>query len=273
MTIKEVIDFASKKIGYIEANILMEYVLNVNKNYLIINSKQELNANDEEKYVMYLKEIEEGYPIQYITKKQEFMGLEFEVNEDVLIPRPDTECLVEEAIKKINILLENKDKIKILDLCTGSGAIAISVAKNIKNADIYATDISDKALKIAKKNYKNIIKKENATISFIQSDMFENIEGKFDVIISNPPYIKKSIITTLDKNVQNEPHIALDGGEDGLKFYKIIKNNINKYLKNDGVLLLEIGYDQKKELLELFEGAICIKDLAGNDRVIIWYKH
>lgn len=300
MTIKEMIDFASKKTGYIEANKLMEYVLNVDKSYLIINAKKDLDAKCEEIYKTYLKKIEEGYPLQYITKSQEFIGLKFEVNEDVLIPQPDTECLVEEAIKQINILSEkrlskyskvqlekaeesyinnnlNTDKIKVLDLCTGSGAIAISIAKYAQNVKVYASDISDKAIEIAKKNYENIInnKDKNSNqnkLTFIQSDMFENINEKFDVIVSNPPYIKSNVIQTLSKDVQNEPHIALDGGEDGLKFYRIIRENISRYLKEDGIILLEIGYDQREELLELFEGGECIKDLAGNDRVILWKK-
>lgn len=300
MTIKEMIDFASKKTGYIEANKLMEYVLNVDKSYLIINAKKDLDAKCEEIYKTYLKKIEEGYPLQYITKSQEFIGLKFEVNEDVLIPQPDTECLVEEAIKQINILSEkrlskyskvqlekaeesyinnnlNTDKIKVLDLCTGSGAIAISIAKYAQNVKVYASDISDKAIEIAKKNYENIInnKDKNSNqnkLTFIQSDMFENINEKFDVIVSNPPYIKSNVIQTLSKDVQNEPHIALDGGEDGLKFYRIIRENISRYLKEDGIILLEIGYDQREELLELFEGGECIKDLAGNDRVILWKR-
>ena len=193
------------------------------------------------------------------------MGLDFEVNENVLIPQPDTEVLVENAIKIVLDKYANKE-VKILDLCTGSGAIAISIKKYLSNAIVYASDISKNALDIAKLN----AKKNNVKINFILSNMFENIKDNFDIIVTNPPYIKSNEIAKLSKNVQAEPKLALDGGEDGLKFYKIIAKKVSNYLNKKGTLLMEIGFDQGKEVVDLFEGSKCIKDYANNNRVVIW---
>lgn len=261
MTIKDALNLAKQEIDYIDAKILMKYILNVDESYLIINSQKEIEK--QRKYFELVKKVKEGYPVQYITKHQEFMGNNFYVNENVLIPQPDTEVLVEQTIK----YAEKMQEPKILDLCTGSGAIAISLKKYIKNADIIATDISLKALKVAQKN----AKQNNVNIKFVKSDMFEKITEKFDIIVSNPPYIKTDIINTLDKDVQKEPQIALDGGEDGLKYYKIIAKNITKFLKPRGVVLLEIGYDQAEEVAKLFDDKIkIVKDYEGRDRVVIW---
>ena len=161
----------------------------------------------------------------------------------------------------------------MLDICTGSGAIGVSIAKNVTNVNVTMSDISENALMIAKKNAKTneVLDK----CKFIKSDMFQNIEEKYDVIISNPPYIKSKIIKTLEKEVQNEPLIALDGGDDGLDFYKIIIQTSYKHLKKNGILALEIGYDQKEEVINLIKenekymNIYSKKDLAGNDRIII----
>ncbi len=258
--------------AYIKAKKLLEYVLNQSKEELVINSLQEVSKENEQRYESLSKEIIKGKPIQYITKSQEFMGLNFYVDENVLIPQPDTEILVEETLKLIKEKYLNKN-IKILDLCTGSGAIAISIAKYIENLnnkiEIYALDISKQALEIAKKNAKD----NDAKINFIQSNMFEEIKNlKFDIIVSNPPYIETKTIPTLSKEVQSEPIIALDGGQDGLDFYKIINMESPKYLNDDGHILLEIGYNQKESVTKIFEenykNITCIKDLADNDRVI-----
>ena len=228
--------------------------------------------------------------MQYVTNKQEFMGLEFYVDENVLIPQPDTEILVEEVIdicKNLNAHNNsykdgNNECIKILDLCTGSGAIGISIAKNIENSKITLSDISKKALEVAKQNCKNIIgytNSENSNkIKIIQSDLFENINDKFDIIVSNPPYIKSEVIETLDKEVQNEPKIALDGGKDGLEIYRRIIDESYKYLKLNGYLALEIGYDQKEDVIDLIKNTkkythiYSKKDLAGKDRIVICKK-
>ena len=159
----------------------------------------------------------------------------------MLIPQPDTEILVEEVIK----ISEDIDKLKILDLCTGSGAIAVSLKKYIENSRVVATDISERALEIAAKNAKD----NNVEIEFIKSNLFRDVNTKFNIIVSNPPYIKTSVIETLEKEVQKEPIIALNGGIDGLDFYRSIINEADKYLNINGFLCLEIGYDQKNEVI------------------------
>lgn len=264
MTIKEITNLAKEKIGYINAKILITYLLGKDMQYIVANQNEELKKEEEIKYLDWIKKVEKGIPVQYITNKQEFMGLPFFVNEKVLIPQPDTEILVEEAIKYASKM----QKCKILDLCTGSGAIGISVKKYVPSAIVYVSDISREALEIAEKNAKEL----SADINFIESDMFENITETFDIVVTNPPYIKTDVISTLAKDVQNEPKIALDGGQDGLKFYRIIREKIEKYLNENGTLLMEIGYDQGKEVNEMFENSIKIKDYAGLDRVVVW-KH
>ena len=257
--------------------MLAEHVLNMNKFDLVINHEHEVTKEQELEFQLGLEKIKNNTPIQYITNHQEFMKLDFYVDENVLIPQPDTEILVEEVIKYVeqNKLETSSSPIKVLDLCTGSGAIAISIAKYIGNCEVTATDISSKAIQIAKLNAeRNLVHKK---MTFIESNMFENIdETEFDIIVSNPPYIETNVIPTLDTEVQKEPHIALDGGLDGLNFYKIIVNNAKKHLKSNGKVFLEIGYNQKDALFELINKAdydanpICVKDLSNNDRVIIY---
>ena len=246
----------------------------MNKFELVINHTQEIPEEKINEFKSGLEKLKNNTPIQYITNHQEFMKLDFYVDENVLIPQPDTEILVEEVLKYVEHIDKTKSsKIKILDLCTGSGAIAISLAKYIENVEITATDISNKAIQIAKLNAeKNLVHKK---INFIESDMFQNIkENQFDVIVSNPPYIETAIINTLDKEVQKEPLIALDGGDDGLKFYRLIIKQAKNYLSSNGKVFFEIGYNQKEAIFNLiqnseyFENPICIKDLSGNDRVI-----
>ena len=288
----------------IKLKILIEYVFKISKEKLILKYKDEINNKKVEEFRNLLKKLENGIPIQYIINNQEFMGLNFYVDEDVLIPQPDTEILVEEVIKYCNELRNNesedketnkdykeniekepiinkedkninKKTIKILDLCTGSGIIGISIYKYLENVEIYASDISQKALNIAEKNT-NL---NNAKINFINSDMFENIHIKdFDIIVSNPPYIESKVIESLSKEVQNEPKLALDGGEDGLKFYRCILENAKDYLRKNGAIFLEIGYDQKEKIEEIlksykiYKETKCIKDFGGNNRVIIIKK-
>lgn len=288
----------------IKLKILIEYVFKISKEKLILKYKDEINDKKVEEFRKLLKKLENGIPIQYIINNQEFMGLNFYVDENVLIPQPDTEILVEEVIKYCNELRNNepedketnkdykeniekepiinkedkninKKTIKILDLCTGSGIIGISIYKYLENVEIYASDISQKALNIAEKNT-NL---NNAKINFINSDMFENIHIKdFDIIVSNPPYIESKVIKSLSKEVQNEPKLALDGGEDGLKFYRSILENANDYLRKNGAIFLEIGYDQKEKIEEIlksykiYKETKCIKDFGGNNRVIIIKK-
>lgn len=255
----------------LKIRLLLEHVLKMNKFELVINHTNEIDENKIKEFETCLEKLKNHTPIQYITNKQEFMKMNYYVDENVLIPQPDTEILVEAVIDTIST--ENK-QIKILDLCTGSGAIAISLAKYIENCEITATDISFKAIQIAKLNAENNL--VHKKINFIQSDMFENIDiTNFDIIVSNPPYIETSTITTLSPEVQKEPHLALDGGIDGLDFYKTILDNGSKYLKPCGKLFLEIGYNQKDKLYNLinnsstFINPTCICDLNGNNRVIV----
>ncbi len=274
MTIKEAIKFGTNLLKEnkvddynIKVKILISFITGIKKDILINYEDMEISDKDLDKYIYNLNKIVNGVPIQYITKKQEFMGLDFFVDSNVLIPQPDTEILVEEVLKISKLL--NK-KINVLDLCTGSGAIAVSLAKYIKDVNIIATDISEDAIKIAKKNAINNGVEDK--IRFIISDMFENIQNKFDIIVSNPPYIETKEIEKLSKEVRNEPIIALDGGNEGIKFYKIIANNYDDFLNIDGYLLLEIGYNQGEIVSKLFKNSQIKKDLSQNDRVILVKK-
>lgn len=254
----------------LKSRLLMQSTLNQTRQYVIVNDMEELEKNKEEQYFSAIKILKKGIPIEHITHQKEFMKLNFFVDKNVLIPRQDTEILVEEVIK----IAQKTNAKKILDLCTGSGAIAVSLAKYLPQSEITAIDISNDALKIAKKNaVSNNVENQ---ITFISSDMFTNLnEEKFDIIVSNPPYIKTNVIDNLDIQVKNEPHIALDGGKDGLYFYKKIINESYQYLKYKGFLCLEIGFDQKIDVIEIientnnFDRTYSKKDLYDNDRIII----
>ena len=254
----------------IKARLVMQYVLNKPREYLMVYDKDVLMLRQEVNYFKAIKKLCQGIPLQHITHRQEFMKMTFYVDENVLIPRQDTETLVEEVIKiakKINAK-------KFLDLCTGSGAIAVSLAKYIDRSFVTAVDISRKALNVAKLNARN--NEVEDRITFVESDLFKNLKKeKYDMIVSNPPYIKREVLKKLDKEVQKEPHIALDGGYDGLDFYRKIINEADEYLKFHGYLCLEIGYDQKEDVEELIKeqgkyiDIYCKKDLCDNDRVIV----
>ena len=254
----------------LKARLLMQYILNRPREYILVHDDKQLTLRQNVDYFKLIKKLIEGVPLQHITHQQEFMKLMFYVDENVLIPRPDTEILVEEVIK----LAKSINAKKILDLCTGSGAIAVSLAKYIEGSQITATDISRKALSIAKLNATNNDVEDR--ITFVSSDLFQNIsEEKYDIIVSNPPYIKRKVIKTLDEEVKREPIIALDGGNDGLDFYKKIIGNAYQYLKYKGYLCLEIGYDQKDEVIDLINkeekyiDTYSKKDLFDNDRIVI----
>ena len=254
----------------IKARMLLQATLKKSKEYLMIYDTKEVTQIERDRYIRNVKRLILGEPLQYITGRQEFMKLNFLVTKDVLIPRADTEILVEEVIK----LAEGINNPTILDLCTGSGAIAISLAKYVKNVHICAVDISPKALQIAKKNAELNGVKNN--IEFIESNLFEKLKDKkFDIIVSNPPYIETETIKTLSKDVQREPKLALDGGKDGLDFYRKISDSGYKFLNRQGFLCLEIGYNQRiavKQILESKKRYVnirCLRDLCENDRVII----
>ena len=260
-----------------DADDIFCYVTGFTHNEIITRDTELLDSSDVEAYRERIDQRAAGVPLQYITKVQEFMGLPFCVNENVLIPRLDTEVLVEQVLGIISGMeLENPD---VLDMCTGSGAIGISIASLAPGARVKLADISEKALEVARKNAE--INDVLDRVSFALGNMFSSLDGdeKFDLIVSNPPYIKSEIIETLDPEVKDhEPRLALDGGEDGLDAYKVIANNAASHLKEGGVLALEIGYDQGEavsfllERTHYYKPAAIIKDLAGMNRVVIAEK-
>ena len=216
---------------------------------------------DEKKILDCISERINGKPVTKIFNKAYFYGLQFFIDENVLSPRPETELIVDTALE----YLQDK-KLKVLDLCVGSGAIACALSKNSK-ALVYASDISDKALKVACRNAESL----GLDISFIKSDMFNNISDTFDIIVSNPPYIESEVCKTLDEEVlKHDPMLALDGGLDGLDFYRAIKENLN-HLKPNGVLIMEIGYNQGDSLKNLFKeyNVEILKDYNNLDRVVV----
>ena len=231
----------------------------------------------EEQYNKYLEVINRRIkkePFAYIVEHKEFMKLDFKVNEKVLIPRADTEILVQEIINMCCNTGED-NKFRILDMCTGSGCIAVSLAKYINNAEIIAVDISEDALIVAKEN----AEKNQVNIEFIHSNLFErlSVSTKFDIIVSNPPYIKSNVIVELQDEVKREPYLALDGGETGVEFYRNIINEAYKFLKINGILAFEIGFDQALEVVSImkqhdYKEINIIKDYGGNDRVVIGKK-
>lgn len=258
----------------LEAGILLAHLLKKEKWYLFAHIEEEVSLDSIETFLELIQKRLEGRPIQHLTGVQEFMSLPFYVNEHVLIPRPETELLVEEVIRFIAQKPGGK-VYKVLDMCTGSGCIAISIAKSLSNVDVTAVDISPEALKVAKKTAENLECTER--VEFVQSNLFEGLEGEmFDVIVSNPPYVETKEIQTLQKEVKDfEPVLALDGGEDGLKFYREIIKDAKKYLNPEGLLAFEIGWNQAKDIEQIvneiggygkFE---VLKDFAGKDRVVI----
>jgi release factor glutamine methyltransferase len=251
------------KDGDLDAWYLLSFCFGLNRTQYILHSNQVITREQFEKYQELIGTRAKHVPLQYITGEQEFMGLTFKVTEDVLIPRQDTEILVEEALK----VAEGKD---ILDLCTGSGCIIISLSKLARIKSGTGVDISPKALAVARQNARNL----KADVTFIESDMYSRVTGKYDIIISNPPYIPTRDITGLMEEVKDyEPILALDGKEDGLHFYRVIINGLNRFLKEDGYVFLEIGYNQANAVCDLLREAgfmevKIINDLAGLNRVV-----
>lgn len=279
MKIKELINYGKRILNEnniedssIIARSLAEYVLQMDRIQITVNEEKQIEEKNKHRYYLALIKIIQGTPLQYITNIQEFMKMNFYVDENVLIPQPDTEILVEEVIRIAKNINKN---VEILDICTGSGCIATSIAKNIENSRVTMSDISSKALEIAKKNYEENISEKNNPVEFIESDMFEKINDKYDIIVSNPPYIESEEIQNLPEDVKKEPYIALDGGEDGLDFYKILILEAPKHLKETGYLCMEIGYNQKDKILNLlkengkYKEMYFQKDLSGNDRIVI----
>ena len=256
-----------------DAWVLVEKICGISRTEYFVKMHDEVSEDIVTSYFEAIDKRITHYPLQYIVGEWEFMGMPFKVNENVLIPRQDTEILVEKALEIIGSEFEKiKGKISVMDMCTGSGCIGISVAKKCQNTSVTCVDISKAALEVAKENGKlNGVK----NILFIESDLFENVNGKFNVIISNPPYITSAEIKKLMPEVKDfEPHLALDGDSDGLKFYKLIINQSKEYLNENGYILFEIGCDQGEQVKKLlFEKGYTdievLKDLGGNDRVVI----
>ena len=258
--------FLAKEIEEADVDFIVSEVLGVSRTELVlIDEVEDTKANEiKEKAELRLNNV----PIEKIFKKSYFFGLEFKVDENVLSPRPESELLVEKALTYI----KENNYASVLDMCTGSGCLAISIKKNA-TVDVTAVDVSSKALAIAKQNAKRL----EAEIKFIKSNMFSEVDGKFDLIVSNPPYIDTQEIEELDIEVkEHDPKIALDGGEFGLKFYNIIHDNLRKHLNENGTLILEIGNDQKDLIVSLFNDFYlveAIKDYSDNDRILVFRRH
>ena len=282
MTIREVFNTYMEELSHIsdtpklDIEILLSKALgDVDRLYIHLNLHKELTKEQFDSFNKMIQDRLKGRPIAYIVNNREFMGLDFYVEEGVLIPRPDTEPLVEEVIE----LVKGKENLKIVDIGTGSGAITVSLAKYIKDCQVYSLDISDKALSIGLKNA--ISNEVEDKINFIKSNIFSGIEDKgleLDVIVSNPPYIRRADIETLHTQVKDyEPYIALEGGEDGLNFYRDITRESVKYLKDKGILAFEVGHDQAEDVSEIlkhngYTNIYTKKDLQGIDRVVIGFK-
>ena len=248
----------------LDARLLLEEVCGTDRNDLLVHGDREIAPEQSERYLDFIHRRQKHEPLQQITGYQEFMGLRFKVTPDVLIPRQDTEILVEEVMRYLH------DGMHILDMCTGSGCILLSLLKYSNDCEGTGCDISEPALKVAEENAKEL----SLNASFVQSNLFENISGKYEFIVSNPPYIPTGGIPTLIEEVRDhEPVSALDGREDGLYFYREIVEKAGEYLYPGGMLFFEIGYDQAEKVSSLMREAgyqevtVC-KDLAGLDRVV-----
>lgn len=261
---EKVLETASIVEAKLDAWLLLEMVCKIDRSFYYLHMEDDLLEEQVSEYEIALKKRAEHVPLQYIVGETEFMGLKFKVNSSVLIPRQDTETLVEEALKVIT------PGMRVLDLCTGSGCIIVSILHNVADVEGYAIDISKQALNVAKEN----AKLNGVAVNFERSDLFDNVTGTFDVIVSNPPYIPSLEVVKLMPEVGSfEPLEALDGKEDGLYFYREIIASCKEYLKPEGRILFEIGYDQGEAvqtmLLEAgFKEVRVIKDLAHNDRVV-----
>ncbi len=264
----------------LDARFLLETVCHTNRNDLLVHGERIVPSEEEARYLELVEKRAGRIPLQHLTGKQEFMGLVFRVNESVLIPRQDTEILVEEVLREL------QDGMRILDMCTGSGCILISLLHYSNECKGVGVDISCEALDVAQENARKLLEERaergfaGMNYQFLQSDLFENVTGDYEVIVSNPPYIRSDVIATLMPEVrEHEPLRALDGMADGLFFYRKIVEQASKYLVSGGRLYFEIGYDQAEEVSALlanagYEDVSVVKDYAGLDRVVsgVWIK-
>lgn len=264
----------------LDSRYLLEWVLQCNHSFLLLNPQFEATEEQRKQFFLVIEQRRQHIPLQYITGEQEFMGYSFLVNENVLIPRQDTEILVETVLEHLSKNENKQDSLEILDLCCGSGCIGISIWKQRKESagkqlienvgSVTLSDISPQALLVAKENAKRLV----ADVKFEESNLFETLEGRYDVIVSNPPYIPSAVVDTLMPEVRDyEPRLALDGTEDGLHFYRSIIKQAKDYLKEEGYVFFEIGFDQAEDIRKIFveegyESVVVKQDLAGLDRVV-----
>ena len=271
MTYREAVEFGTKCLtdagvpdAALDAWYLLQMVCKIERSYYYVHGEEDITQDAQKEYEIAVQKRAEHIPLQYIIGEQEFMGLRFKVNSNVRIPRQDTETLVEQVLKIV------KPGMKVLDLCTGSGCVLISVLKNAPELTGMGSDISKTALLVAKEN----AKLHEVDAEWVRSDLFDNITETFDVIMANPPYIPTGEILSLMPEVRDfEPENALDGGADGLDFYRKIAGQVKDYLNPGGYVYMEIGYDQGEAVSELMRNAgftevEVIKDLARNDRVV-----
>ncbi len=271
MTYREAVEFGTKCLtdagvpdAALDAWYLLQMVCKIERSYYYVHGEEDITQDAQKEYEIAVQKRAEHIPLQYVIGEQEFMGLRFKVNSNVLIPRQDTETLVEQVLKIV------KPGMKVLDLCTGSGCVLISVLKNAPELTGMGSDISKTALLVAKEN----AKLHEVDAEWVRSDLFDNITETFDVIMANPPYIPTGEILSLMPEVRDfEPENALDGGADGLDFYRKIAGQVKDYLNPGGYVYMEIGYDQGEAVSELMRNAgftevEVIKDLARNDRVV-----
>lgn len=257
----------------LDARLLLEYVCGTDRNTLLVHGDRELTAAEEERYRALIERRAQRVPLQHLTGTQDFMGLTFRVNSHVLVPRQDTEILVEEVLRQLH------DGMRILDLCTGSGCILISLLHYTNDCAGVGVDLSPEALEVARENAARLLESSDRErpqrdCRWVCGDLFEGVDGKYECIVSNPPYIRSGEIDGLMPEVRDhEPRMALDGHDDGLYFYRRIIGESPDYLTGGGLLALEIGCDQGEDVCALmerqgFREVRVVKDYAGLDRVV-----
>ncbi len=253
----------------LDARLLLEFVCGTDRNTLLVHGERDVSEEEYGRYCGLIERRAAHVPLQHLTGEQDFMGLTFLVNKDVLVPRQDTEVLAEEAMKHLH------DGMRILDLCTGSGCILLSLLHYSNDCEGVGVDLSARALSVAGKNYEiQRTQRPDMKARFLEGNLFEGLEDRFDMIVSNPPYIKTDVIDTLMPEVREyEPVMALDGGTDGLAFYRRIAGDAGAYLNGGGMLFFEIGCEQAADVCKIMEAAgfrevEVVKDFAGLDRVV-----
>lgn len=279
MKYKEIYDYGVRELAEagigeaaLDARLLLEYICHTNRNDLLVHGGREVEEEERSRYFKDIARRKSHVPLQHITGEQDFMGLTFEVNGHVLIPRQDTEILVEEVMRYLH------DGMDVLDMCTGSGCILLSLLHYSNGCRGVGVDISEEALAVAERNGIRLQKEETRLYQFLQSDLFEKVEGYFDIIVSNPPYIPSGVIPELMEEVrEHEPLAALDGKTDGLFFYRKIASQAGGYLRGGGYLFFETGCGQAEAVKNIMEAegyrdVATVRDYAGLDRVVYGWK-